>query len=73
MAIKEKITENNITTIHFVGVHQKDYTLCGHDLAGDKEYESGARTEKKVNCKMCINIVEYCKKIKRDEYSLKST
>mgnify|MGYP003613857238 CR=1 FL=1 len=70
MALREKIIENGNVTIHFVGVGQKDYALCGQDLAGDSKlgYEESEGTKERVTCRDCIAIVEYCKKIKRSEW-----
>lgn len=67
---KEKITENGKEVIHFVGVGQNDYALCGQDLAGDVFLgcEEAAPTKNKVTCSDCIDIVKYCKKIRRAEY-----
>lgn len=39
----------------------KDKTLCGDDEAGDKEWDECQRTNKPVDCKNCLSIVEYCK------------
>lgn len=70
MAIREKIIENGKATVHFLGVGQQDYALCGQDLAGDSTlgYEESQGTKEKVTCRDCIAIVEYCKKIKRSEW-----
>ncbi len=70
MALREKIIENGNATIHFVGEGQKDYALCGQDLAGDSKlgYEKSEGTKERVTCRDCIAIVEYCKKIKRSEW-----
>ena len=61
---KEFIIINGVTTVHYVGVFQKDYALCGQDLAGDNlkdcEYDSGVVTDEDVNCKDCLAIVNYC-------------
>lgn len=78
MATRQKITFENSDKepeIHFVDFGQKDMALCGHDLAGDDcygyTYEEATDTKEKVNCKDCIAIVEYCKKIKASEYKSK--
>lgn len=70
MALREKIIENGKVTVHFVGVGQKDYALCGQDLAGDSKlgYTESQNTKEKVTCRDCIEIVEYCRSIKRSEY-----
>ncbi len=67
--IKDKITfANGSAIIHFRGIFQKDYALCGADLAGDSidengYYDESKITDEKVNCPHCIAIVDYCKKI----------
>jgi len=69
--MRELLKYNDGTEIvHFVGVGQKDFALCGQDLAGDDEmgWSSSTETKLKVNCKNCIEIVEYCKSINRNEW-----
>ena len=70
MAIREKIIENGKATVHFVGVGQQDYALCGQDLAGDSKlgYEESQVTKEKVTCRDCISILEFYNKIKRSEW-----
>lgn len=75
MAKRQKIILENSDRepeIHFVDCGQKDRSLCGHDLAGDDcygyTYEEACETKEKVNCKDCIDIVKYCKRIKASEY-----
>jgi len=68
MASREMIIIEGEEIIHFVGNAQKDVSLCHYDLAGDYNYSEGVGTNKKVNCKDCIAIVEYCKRIKSSEY-----
>lgn len=68
--IKFNGTGDGITDsgIHFVGLGS-DYTLCGITLDGDPstagDFDS---TTKKVGCKQCIEIVEFSKKVNRNEY-----
>ena len=62
-------TEHVEAAIHFPGT-ESDYTLCG--LTMDRDPETGGDfelTKEKVNCKACINIVNFCKKIKPTEMS----
>ena len=72
--IREKqIFENGDVVIHFRSPIQSDYALCGQDLAGDSidergNYENSIQTNERVTCKTCIEIVEYCKEIKRNSY-----
>jgi len=74
MTIRDKLEfKNGVIIIHFRSINQDDYGLCGADLAGDSVHEFGAyeaskQTSSKVNCSDCIRIVNYCKKIKRNEY-----
>ena len=57
--------------IHFVDPVQ-DYTLCGATLDGDPATAGGyISTQEKVDCSICIGIIEYCKKIKKSEYKNK--
>lgn len=69
MARKYLITIGKEKTIHFVGDFQQDYSLCGHDLAGDEDmgWTEGVYTTSKVNCQDCIRIVRYCKAIGEEE------
>jgi hypothetical protein len=80
MAHKQKIIfKNGEEVVHFTGVGQGDYALCGHDLAGDSifddrgGYKCATPTDDKVTCVACIEIVEYCKTIKTTEYTSKKT
>lgn len=70
--IREKIIENGVAVVHFAGPGQGDVALCGHDLAGDFAlgWSESVETKEKVNCRHCIEIVEYCKKVKASEYHL---
>lgn len=62
--------EENEGTVHFQGVHT-DHTLCGDSLDhDDKTVGSHFFTDHKVNCKLCIQIVEFCKSIRKSEYKL---
>ena len=73
MQRQKQIFENGVEIVHFVGVSQPDYALCGQDLAGDSidengKYDTAMVTLDKCDCKDCIRIVEVCKIIKRSEY-----
>ena len=63
--IRIKTLENNY--VHFDG--KSDYTLCGLDTIGDTSLsiEESVETTKKVDCPTCIEIVNYCQKIKQTE------
>lgn len=53
--------------IHFCGVIGDSYTLCGvDDIDGtdDAQVDSTEVTELKVNCKDCLAVFNYCKKLK---------
>ena len=54
-----KDSHKEVHLIHPFG----DHTLCGHDHAGDKDWDEGVKTDKKVTCELCILIVKFCKKI----------
>ena len=56
--------------IHANGVLGSDYTLCGCDIYGDETlgWVGGVDTHKKIDCPRCIEVIRYCKKIKRSEY-----
>jgi hypothetical protein len=54
--------------VHFVGTYN-DYTLCGITMDGDNNTAgSFSSTEEKVDCRDCIAIVEFSKKVKRSEW-----
>lgn len=47
-----------------------EYTLCGLALEGDCEVNKNSpaiETSKKINCKNCIAIINFCKSIKKTE------
>jgi len=48
---------------HFV-IGGNDYSICGHDLAGDSDlgYAEGKETHNSVNCPDCLCLVHACKK-----------
>lgn len=50
--------------VHYDGVFQPgDVALCGSDLMGDSiadGWHPATPTNKKVDCRQCIRIVEYC-------------
>jgi len=56
--------KTGLVIIHLQSPHIDDYSLCGCDLAGDIYYDNSIKTNQKYNCKTCIEIVEFCKKIK---------
>lgn len=65
--LKIKTTDDNL--VHFDQQHN-EYTLCGLDIMGDSHLgiEPAVITTEKVNCKQCIDIVEFCKSIKSSEW-----
>ncbi len=73
MSIKIKFIGNGKEEMDYTLVHFDDnimdFTLCGITLDGDNktagEYEL---VKGKVTCKDCINIVDFCKGIKKTEY-----
>jgi len=74
MPTHEKIEyKNGVTVVHFSNPIQDDYSLCGCDLGGDSLDENGAyensnTVKEKVDCLNCIRIVQYCKKIRENEF-----
>lgn len=69
--LKHKITKKTI--VHCVSAGQSDYSLCGHDLAGDTDYDSAIRTTEKINCEDCIDIINFCKRLPDNAISSKTT
>ncbi len=65
--IKVKTPENEL--VHIDAPFGVTYTLCGLETAGDMGLgiEEGVITSEKVNCRHCINITMFCKKIKKSE------
>lgn len=63
------IIDNGQRSTHF-NYGRNDYTLCGLDNMGDSfiGLSIAKRHNKKVDCKECIRIVEYCKSIKKSQY-----
>lgn len=58
----------NDSGVHFVHWNM-DYTLCGVTLDGDPLTAGEfSYTNKKVNCKNCIQLIRICKSIKSTEY-----
>ena len=76
MAYKQELTYRDGTKeIHFTSSGEMDRALCGQDLAGDTAdwiegggYDQAQQTMKKVDCKYCIEVVEYCKSINNNEF-----
>lgn len=57
--------------VHFVSQNYPahDYTLCGLSLDGDENTTGEFNfTKKKVDCKYCIGIIKYTKKIRNSEF-----
>lgn len=51
--------------VHYAGCLGSDYTLCGHDYAGDdsRGWSAGEVTNDPVNCPDCMAVIEHVKKI----------
>jgi hypothetical protein len=66
------IFENGDKIIHAGRADGMDTTLCGDDIVGDSIDERGSyycvSTKEKINCERCIEIIKFCKSIKRSEY-----
>ena len=78
---KRKKVINKITgkeIIHAANAHGHDetYSICGMDIAGDDtsdaSYDEAQNTNEKINCISCIQIINYCKKIKSTAISEKT-
>jgi hypothetical protein len=60
-------SEGTISSVHLIGAAQGDYSLCGHDLAGDEGfnttdgYKASVLVDKPVDCPDCLNIIEHVK------------
>lgn len=55
--------------VHFVAPVSSDFTLCGLTLDGDTKTAGGFEiTKEKVDCKVCIDLVKFCKSIKLYEF-----
>jgi hypothetical protein len=62
---------NGESVIHWDGVFQPgDMSLCGCDLIGDNSHKdvgngwkTGVETKKKVNCELCLRIIEHVRSI----------
>lgn len=56
--------------VHCQSADGNDYTLCGLDAStGDSNagIEAPIKTDAKINCPQCINIIQFCKKLKMSE------
>lgn len=62
--------KGNAEDIHFEGVQNGDYTLCGLTLAADRDIQTGEAKEvsQRVSCPHCIAIVKACKAIHHASY-----
>lgn len=68
MAVHVKIKTHENNHVHF-DYGRADYTLCGLDNLGDSRLGIGVpiKTNDKVDCPVCIDIVKYCNGIKKSE------
>ena len=69
MTAKVRIKTTDANSIHF-DTWANNYTLCGLEKGGDKflGIDKGVIVKSKVNCPHCIKIVEFCHKIKKNEF-----
>lgn len=69
MAVKLRIKTHIDDHVHFAATMGVDYTLCGLETAGDEDIEIGVGvvTKEKVTCPHCLEIVRYCKTIRKNE------
>ena len=66
--VRIKTFENNY--VH-IDTHKCNYTLCGLETGGDESIGimlSETVYNKRVNCPECIEIIKFCKSIKRKDY-----
>lgn len=72
MAERVRIIENGNNEVHFSWGAGADYTLCGlnNDSVGDSTggINAAKKTNRKVDCAICVSIVKFCKSIKSTEY-----
>lgn len=71
MAIHIKIKTESDNLVHFDFVSGgQNYTVCGLETGGDEPLgiQMPKIVKRKVNCAMCIRMVEYCHKIKTSEF-----
>lgn len=54
--------------IHCEGIHSGDYMLCGIAPEGADGDEQAIITHAPINCKDCIGIIEFGKRIRSGEY-----
>lgn len=75
MAVHYKVTYlNGESVIHLDGVNQAgDVSICGSDLMGDEHlgWHPAEVTDKKVNCRECLAMFNYFKRVSITEFSLK--
>lgn len=70
MATHVRIKTYENTLVH-IDTHKNNYTLCGLETGGDESIGimlSEPVPNKRVNCPECIEIIKFCKSIKRKEY-----
>jgi len=64
-----------IKTVENEHVHldaeRNEYTVCGLDTMGDRSLgiSEPIITKKKIDCPMCIQVIELCKKVRRTEWT----
>lgn len=68
MATHIKIQTPENTYIH-VDTHKNNYTLCGLETGNDSglAIKTLGVTNRRINCPTCIDIIQFCKKIKASE------
>lgn len=71
MASRIKIKTQEDADTHFdFSLGGQSYTLCGLETSGDEflGISIPVIVKRKVNCKRCIMIVEFCQEIKQKEW-----
>ncbi len=69
MKIKPKMyLEIELDIVHCYSGDGMDFTLCGFSLDNDQEEIKQINCDVKIDCPVCIRIIEFCKSISRKNY-----
>ena len=52
--------------VHLYAYPEQSLTLCGLEALGDErlDIKAGVITNRKINCKHCLNTIKICKEVK---------
>lgn len=53
--------------IHCDGPLGDSYTLCGASIGGVNENEEWPETAANINCRQCIAVLDFCRKVRPGE------